>query len=233
VGSAGRENVSPPEDDAGRVGAAAGRPPSGPARSARRWRRVVFVTSTWIVLLAIVVVAFVVLDPEAPARWLIVQDPLEPADAALVMTGDVDYERTVAAAHLLEDGYARILVLTGGEPWPGDSAQSLRDRAIQEGVSPSQIRVETTSASTRESLVAVRPILQAEGVRSVLLVTSPYHQRRASMAARKALPGVRIISRPAPSAHWAPNTWWESAYSRRIVMKEYLKLGYYILRGWA
>jgi len=186
-----------------------------------------------LVALAVLAVSLAVLDPEAPARWLVVEDPLERADAALVMTGDVDYERTVAAAHLMEEGYARILVLTGGEPWPGDSAQSLRDRAIQEGVSPAQIRVETTSASTRESLVAVRPILRAEGVRSVLLVTSPYHQRRASMAARKALPGVRIISRPAPSARWAPKAWWASAYRRRIVMKEYLKLGYYILRGWA
>ncbi len=71
---------------------------------------------------------------ELPARVLAVEDPLEPADAALVMTGDPGFERTKAAAKLVRDGTARLLILTGGEPWPGDSAESLRDMAEKHGV---------------------------------------------------------------------------------------------------
>jgi uncharacterized SAM-binding protein YcdF (DUF218 family) len=92
--------------------------------------------------------------------------------------------------------------------------------------------METVSRSTHESLLAVAPILREEGVRSVALVTSPYHQRRALLTARKALPGLRIWSRPALPSSWSPRAWWRDAYTRRIVFSEYGKLLYYALRGW-
>jgi uncharacterized SAM-binding protein YcdF (DUF218 family) len=170
---------------------------------------------------------------DAPAHWLVVEDPLVHADAALVMTGDVNYERTTAASRLVESGYARLLVLTGGEPWPGDSAASLHAVAIKEGVPPGRIRMEAVSENTRESLLAVGPILRREGVKTLLLVTSPYHQRRAFLAARQAFPDVRIVNRPAPCSYWAPDGWWRKRSERRILFREYLKLGYYVLRGWA
>jgi len=170
---------------------------------------------------------------EAPARWLTVEDPLEPADAALVMTGDVGFERTKAASRLVREGKARLLVLTGGEPWPGDSAASLRERALREGVPGERIRYEDRSTDTRESLVNVAPILREEGVKTLILVTSPYHQRRASLAARRAFPGIRIINRPVRAQPWPPvRAWWRDATTRRVVIQEYAKLVYYGLRGW-
>ena len=169
----------------------------------------------------------------APAAFLDVEDPLEPADAALVMTGDVGFERTKAASRLVREGKARLLVLTGGEPWPGDSAASLRERAVLEGVPGERIRYEDRSTDTRESLVNVIPILREEGVRTLVLVTSPYHQRRAFLAARRALPGLRIVNRPVRTRPWPPvRPWWREAATRRIVFKEYAKLVYYGLRGW-
>jgi uncharacterized SAM-binding protein YcdF (DUF218 family) len=186
-----------------------------------------------LVLLAVVAAAGAVLFADAPARWLIVQDPLEPADAALVLTGDLNFERTDHAAALVRSGEARLLVLTGGEPFIGDSAESLRARALADGVPAERIRLENTSTNTRESLVAVAPILKREGVRTLLLVSSPYHMRRASWDARRALPGIRILCEPAPCSHWRPEGWWRSPYARRIVFGEYLKLTYSVLRGWA
>ncbi len=170
---------------------------------------------------------------EAPAHWLAVENPLEPADAVLVMTGDVGFERTKAAARLVRDGEARLLVLTGGEPWPGDSAASLRETALHEGVPGERIRFENQSADTRESLVNVVPILREEGVRTLILVTSPFHQRRACLAARRALPGLRIVNRPVRTRPWPPvRPWWRDAATRGIVFREYAKLVYYGLRGW-
>jgi uncharacterized SAM-binding protein YcdF (DUF218 family) len=180
-----------------------------------------------------VALAMAAVFADAPAYWLIVEDPPERADAALVMTGDVDFQRTKAASRLVESGQARLLVLTGGEPWGGDSAQSLREVAVAHGVPPERIRMESVSENTRESLVAVAPILESEGVRSVILVTSPYHQLRAWRAARRALPGIRLINRPAPCSHWSPRGWWRQPRSRQLVLREYGKLLYYLLRGWA
>jgi uncharacterized SAM-binding protein YcdF (DUF218 family) len=170
---------------------------------------------------------------DEPARFLIARDPPQTTDAALVLAGDPDYERTKTGARLVLAGEARLLILTGGEPGPGDSAASLRDVALRMGVPPSSIRMEQVSRSTHDSLVAIRDILAREQVRRLAVVTSPYHQRRASWAARRTLRGVEVVSRPADPAAWRPDGWWKTQWNRKIVLDEYLKLAYYILRGWA
>lgn len=170
---------------------------------------------------------------DEPARWLIVADERRPADAAIVLAGDPDYERTKAGARLLLAGEVRLLILTGGEPGPGDSATSLRDVALELGVPAEAIRMEQVSTSTRGSMLAVREILAREGVRRVAVVTSPYHQRRAVWTARRGLPGIEIVSQPADPSFWKPEGWWKSALGRRLVVGEYLKIAYYLVRGWA
>jgi len=190
-------------------------------------------TSRTVVSALATALALAAVFTEEPARWLVVRDPPEAVDAALVMAGDPHYERTRTAARLVLAGRARLLIVTGGEPGPGDSAQSLRDAAIAFGAPPERIRMEQISHSTRESMVAVRPILAAERVRSVVVVTSPYHQRRAGWAARRALGDVRVVNQPADPSFWSPEGWWREPFTRRIVLGEYAKLAYYILRGWA
>ncbi len=113
---------------------------------------------------------------DEPALWLIAADPPRSADAAVVLAGDPDYEQKTGA-RLLLTGQVRLLILTGGEPGPGDSATSLRDVAIRAGVPPERIRMEEVSRSTHGSMEAIRPILEQEGVRSLAVVTSPYRQR--------------------------------------------------------
>lgn len=180
-----------------------------------------------------VVVALAAVFADEPARWLVLEDPPQAADAAVVLAGDPGYERTKTAARMLLAGEVGLIIVTGGEPGPGDSAESLRDVAIRAGVPPERIRMEQVSHGTHESMLAVRPILEQEGIHSLAVVTSPYHQRRAVRAARRTLPGITIVSRPADPAAWKPEGWWKTQWGRRIVLSEYLKLTYYILRGWA
>ena len=170
---------------------------------------------------------------DEPARWLVAEDPPRPTDAAVVLAGDPDYERTLTASRLFLEGQVRLVIVTGGEPGPGDSAQSLRAVAIRAGVPPERIRMEQVSRSTHGSMVAIRPILEQEGIRSLTVVTSPYHQRRALWAARRTLTGIDVVSRPAHPAGWRPEGWWKTRWNRRIVLGEYAKIAYYILRGWA
>jgi uncharacterized SAM-binding protein YcdF (DUF218 family) len=177
--------------------------------------------------------ALVAVFADEPARWLVVEDPPRVTDAVLVLAGDPGFERTKTATRLLLNGQAGLLIVTGGEPSPGDSAESLRDVAIRAGVRPEQVRMERTSLGSHESMEAIRPILAQEGVRSLAVVTSPYHQRRAVWAARKTLKGIEIVSRPADPAAWSPGGWWKTRWSRRIVLGEYARLVYYVVRGWA
>jgi uncharacterized SAM-binding protein YcdF (DUF218 family) len=146
---------------------------------------------------------------------------------------NTDYERTLTAARLFREGQVRLVIVTGGEPGPGDSAESLRAVAIRAGVPPERIRMEQVSRSTYGSMVAIRPILEREGVRSLTVVTSPYHQRRVLWCARRTLAGLDIVSRPSEPAGWKPEGWWKTRWNRGIVLGEYAKIAYYILRGWA
>jgi uncharacterized SAM-binding protein YcdF (DUF218 family) len=169
---------------------------------------------------------------DLPARWLMLEDPRTRVDAAVILAGDPDYERTQAGAELVRSGTAHLLVLTGGEPGPGDSAESLRVKALAWGVPGERIRLETVSRGTRESLLAVAPILRQENVRTVALVTSPYHQRRAFLLARRVLPDMEVFNCPARPSSWSPRAWWRGSRSRRIVISEYAKIFYSALRGW-
>jgi uncharacterized SAM-binding protein YcdF (DUF218 family) len=183
-------------------------------------------------LVSLVVASAALLLSDLPAHWLVLEDPLEHVDAALVLAGDPFYERTGTAAALVRDGWARLLVVTGGEEGPGDSAESLREKAIALGVPADRIRMETVSHGTREALLAAAPVLRAEQVASVALVTSPYHQRRTYLVARQALRGLRLVNRPVRGSFWDSRRWWAHRESRRVVVSEYGKLAYYALRGW-
>jgi uncharacterized SAM-binding protein YcdF (DUF218 family) len=171
---------------------------------------------------------------DAPARWLVLDDTLPAtADAVLVMAGDPGYERTTTGARLILEGRARLLILTGGEPGPGDSSKSLRAWAVYRGVPEDRIRTEAVSQGTHSSLLAVRPILEAEKVKTLVLVSSPYHHRRAFLTAARVFgPKVRIFNHPAHPSAWTPRDWWKTSFSRQIVLSELGKLVYYTLRGW-
>lgn len=173
------------------------------------------------------VVLVIIAFRNAPARFLVVADPPVPVDAAVVLAGDPDYERTTYAARLVLVGQARWLVVTGGDPGPGDSARSLRARARALGVPASAILSEESSRGTWESLLNLRSVLEGAGIRSVALVTSPYHSRRALRVARKVWPGVHVVSRPAQPSFWSPDGWWRRGSSRRIVIDEWAKLTAY------
>jgi len=169
---------------------------------------------------------------DRPARWLVVDDEREPVDAVMVLAGDPGYERTKTAARIVLAGDAGLLIVTGGEAGPGDHASTLRAEALGLGVDPRQIRMETRSRSTYGAIVAVRAILEREQIRTLGVVTSPYHSRRALLVARRGLPNAVIHSYPARPSYWAPSGWLWDGRSRRIVFSEYAKLAGYWARGW-
>jgi hypothetical protein len=136
---------------------------------------------------------------DATARFLIVDDPPGPCDAVVVMAGDPDYERTAAAVALMRRENIATLILTGGEPGPGDSAESLRARAIALGVPETRIHIETVSHSTHEAVLAVAPILQSDRRAhgdggDVAVPPAPCHRRRPAGVAGRCRPRPRGCS---------------------------------------
>jgi uncharacterized SAM-binding protein YcdF (DUF218 family) len=147
------------------------------------------------------------------------------ADAALVLSGDVDYLRVARAAELFREGAVPVIVITG-KGAGGDSAEALREQCIRRGVPPDRVMVEPDSTSTRENMLFAAPLVRGRGFRRVALVTSASHMGRAERAARRVMPEVEWV--PVPVKDAGP-----PSRQRRACLLEWVKLAWYLARGWA
>jgi uncharacterized SAM-binding protein YcdF (DUF218 family) len=179
------------------------------------------------------------------AHALIVNADLPGADAIVVMSGSSTYlERTHKAAELYREGRAPLVVLTDDQTRGGWSSEQQRnpyfvERAHEEltrqGVPPDRIRVAPgVAASTRDEALILRDYAAAQRFRSVLVVTSAYHSRRALRTLRQAFDGTgtQIGIAPVPPGEQTPSPmfWWLHVQGWRSVAGEYVKLVYYWLR---
>jgi uncharacterized SAM-binding protein YcdF (DUF218 family) len=77
--------------------------------------------------------------------------------------------------------------------------------------------------STREETGYVAQWLRQRGVRSILLVTSNFHTRRADFLMRKAAPWLEIRTVAAPDKYFTADGWWKSRGGQRTFLYEWLK----------
>jgi uncharacterized SAM-binding protein YcdF (DUF218 family) len=180
------------------------------------------------------------------ARWLIVSEELPHADAMVVLAGSAAYtERTQRAAELFHEGRAPKIILTNDNIQSGWSNELERnpffiERAAWElegrgSVPESSIEMlQPTVSSTFDEAVLLREYAVSHGLRSILIVTSAYHSRRALWIFRKVFEGSGIsigITTVAPGQQTPiPATWWLHLRGWRVVAGEYLKLFYYWVR---
>lgn len=98
-------------------------------------------------------------------------------------------ERVVAGVALWRQGVAPLVCLTGGQsPRARDNvpeAVAMASRARELGVPDAALRVESASRFTKENALRVAELLRADGVRRVVVVTQPFHLRRAVLWFRR------------------------------------------------
>jgi uncharacterized SAM-binding protein YcdF (DUF218 family) len=146
------------------------------------------------------------------------------ADAVLVMSGDVGYVRLQRAVAMLREGAAAWLVLTGAGSG-GDSAATMRELAVGQGILRERILAEDRATTTYENLQLAAPLLRAHAFRRVALITNASHLGRAERVARKALPEIRWVAVPVADPGPASRVY-------RTRLQEWAKLAWYAARGW-
>jgi uncharacterized SAM-binding protein YcdF (DUF218 family) len=89
-------------------------------------------------------------------------------------------------------------------------------------------------SSTYDEAQLLRDYAQQHGVRSILIVTSAYHSRRALWVFSKVLRdvGVQIGLDAVPPGQQSPppETWWLTLRGWKLVPTEYVKMVYYLIR---
>jgi len=127
-------------------------------------------------------------------RPLVLREPFQPLDAIVVLGAPLGpddaltpilVERVAAAAALWRAGGGRLVVATGGitgrasRPEADAIAAALRDRGVPD------VLTERGSRTTLDNARMTRPLLDARGVRSLWIVSQPYHGRRAARVFRR------------------------------------------------
>lgn len=179
------------------------------------------------------------------ARALVVSDEVPRADAIVVLSGSADYvERTRHAAQLYGEGRAPRIMLTDDGKRGGWSNEERRnpffvERALAElqraGVPRERIEILSPAVSgTYQECGVLREHTVSEELRSLLVVTSAYHSRRALWTLRRVFrtSGVEVGLAAAVPGQESPSplSWWLSARGWKAVATEYPKLVYYRLR---
>jgi uncharacterized SAM-binding protein YcdF (DUF218 family) len=179
--------------------------------------------------LAMVLVGVLILTILAPTLltamggYLIVTDPLKPADAVVALSGDT--HRILYALNLHEQGYADDMWLT---------KTSTLHRATERGLPVDEAMVvpaETMVESTYDEAIAIRTLACREQYMSVIIVTSPYHSRRTHLIFHRLLEdtGITVMVVPVAGHPDTAATWWSQRSGWRKVMGEFTKLTYYAL----
>lgn len=162
------------------------------------------------------------------------REPLQSSDAIVVISGDEALARYRDGVRLYRAGWAPRLIFSGAA-WDGShsNAEVMRNLAISDGIPASAILVDPSADDTYGNAVHTRDLMVAHGLKSAILVTSPYHLQRALLTFRGVYDGtgIRVIGRSAPDGEWRKTSWWMNAETRALTVRELEKLGYVTLTG--
>lgn len=156
-------------------------------------------------------------------EYLRVSTPLQKADLIVALGGSKGRKRGAVA--LLRKGLASKVMFTGFDI-------DMRDYQCL-GISEKETVLPPVAAyTTYEEALTVLRATEEGNFRSVIIVTSPYHLRRASFIFHKVFNGkdIKLMFYASRNNAFQMARWWNSYIGRKTVFMEYLGLVYYWVR---
>jgi uncharacterized SAM-binding protein YcdF (DUF218 family)/glycosyltransferase involved in cell wall biosynthesis len=181
-----------------------------------------------------------------PLLWVVAEplrvvDTPTPADAIVVFAGGAGesatagggyQERVRQAVDLYEAGYAPTLIFSTGFVYSFREAEVMRDLAVGLGVPQDAIVLEERAGSTYENVVFSSEIARRQSSSRVLLVSSPYHMRRALLTWQRQAPDIDVVATPVPGSQYYAHGNGASLEQFRGIAWEYAAILLYWSRGW-
>jgi uncharacterized SAM-binding protein YcdF (DUF218 family) len=172
------------------------------------------------------------------ANWWVINEPVQKADAILVLGGGLQY-RTFAAANLYQAGAAPKVLICSAEPSPTDElgltikdSELMRQVLLKQRVPASAISmIGSNVTSTVEETLALRAWAMTNRAKRVLIPTEQPYTRRTQYIFRKNLAGSGaepVIAAIIPRKYQTTN-WWGGEEGLIAYQNEFVK---YLLYRW-
>lgn len=174
----------------------------------------------------------------------IIQSPKK-VDAIVVFAGGVGesgkagqgYEERVAhAVELYRQGYSNILIFSSGSSYFLEEALIMKAIAVSLKIPEDSIIIEDKAKNTYDNVRFTKEILDSRKMSSILLVSSPYHMRRALAVFNKTAREVKVISSPVPNSlfYEYPKKGLKKINISQVggIVHEYLGILNYWWKGW-
>lgn len=182
------------------------------------------------VAVCLALLAFVVgLFPERvlpwPARYLVQADEVASCDCLFVLAGDFQGQRIAAAGDLFRKGLAPKIFVSGPQGIYGRSEDELAIAfAKQAGYADVPFQgLSHEAKSTKAEAALVLGSLREAGCKSVLVVTSDFHTRRAKRILMREWPGLTVRMAGAPTKEFDSEHWWQDRNYQKTVYFEWSK----------
>lgn len=148
------------------------------------------------------------------------------ADAIVAVSGGDTGARTEEAINLYRRGWAPILVFSGAaaDKTGPSNAQAMREHALNHGVPDAAIITEGDSETTHENAKLSRGLLLDNKLSRVILVTSGYHQRRASIEFQNANNDIEVVNSPVMRDNQWSQWWWLTPSGWALAVSEMTKI---------
>jgi len=166
----------------------------------------------------------------ALGAYLIIADDLKQMDAVVVLSGG-GLSRREEGAKLFKEKYAKIFVLTETGETVSDLGVNystvLKQEAIQMGVPDNAILITLEhSNNTLEEAIAVKKLLENSELKSSVIITDPFHTRRARMIFEDVFQDtdIDVNVRPVIGSWYRSDTWFASKRGWEATIQEYLRI---------
>ena len=161
-------------------------------------------------------------------------DKCQGVDAIVAISGGDTAARTGEAIDLYKRGWSEKLVFSGAalDKTGPSNAAAMREIALESGVPEGAISIEEISETTKQNAEQTKDILLDMNVNSVILVTSGYHQRRASLEFQGRLGSeIKIVNHPVESDNQWSGAWWLTHEGWYLAVSELSKIIAFYLGG--
>lgn len=179
-------------------------------------------------------------------KRLVYSQQLKQADLIFILMGSIP-DRALQASDIYRQGYAKHILFANEQQFGAEklkqygieletTASIIKRTLVKLGVAEKHIEaLPNIATSTQDEAKLLRDyIIQHPEIKNIILVSSSYHTRRASIIFTKAMAkanlNVTIMMSENPYSDFKPVKWWKDRASSYMVLLEHLKLLNFYLR---